>query len=107
MIIELKGHTYFISLPPVIPLDVIAKIWVMLTVIPSAADNSMNKADNAFRPLRTQTNRSSPCLDGFTVHKADTCQAKSNTLGLRQKGYFQFLFEIVLGCYQRNYVDMC
>lgn len=92
MIIELKEHTDFISLPSVIPLDVITKIWVVLTMIPSAADNSMNKADNVFRPLRTQTNRSSPCLDGFTFHKADTCQAKSNTLGWRQKGYFQLLF---------------
>lgn len=53
MTIELKGHTDFISLPPVIPLDVMAEVWVMLTMIPSTADNLMNKADNAFRPLRT------------------------------------------------------
>lgn len=44
MIIELKGHTDFISLPPVIPSDVIAEVWVVLTMIPSAADNLMNKA---------------------------------------------------------------
>lgn len=62
MVIELKGHTDFISLPPVIPLDVVAEVWVVLPVIPSAADNLMNKADNAFRPLRTSTNRSKPCL---------------------------------------------
>lgn len=60
MIIELKGHMDFISLPPVISLDVLAEVWVVLaevwvvlTVIPSAADNLMNKTDNAFRPLRT------------------------------------------------------
>lgn len=53
MIIELKGHTDFISLPPLIPLDTSAKVWVVLTMIPAAADNLMNKVDNAFRPLRT------------------------------------------------------
>lgn len=98
MIIELKGSTDSISLLPVIPLDMITKVWVMLTVIPSAASNLINKSDNALRPLRTGTNRSSPCLEWFTVYKADTCQAKSKTLGFRQKGYFQLLFKIVLGC---------
>lgn len=53
MIIELKGHTDFISLPLVILLDMITEVWVVLTTSPSAADNLRNKADNAFRPLRT------------------------------------------------------
>lgn len=53
MIIELKERMYSVSLPTVIPLDMIAKVWVVLTMIPSAADNLMNKAGNAFRPPRT------------------------------------------------------
>lgn len=53
MIIELKGRTSSISLPPVIMLNMITKVWVMLTMIPSAAYNLTNKVDNAFRPLNT------------------------------------------------------
>lgn len=53
MIVELKGCTGSISLAPVIPLGMITKVWVVLSMIPSADDHLMDKAANAFRPLRT------------------------------------------------------
>lgn len=51
MIMELKGRTYTISLPLVVTLDMITKVWVTLTMIPSAAYNLTNKVDNSFSPL--------------------------------------------------------